>query len=329
MRDAALWIHWESELLARDGKYVDAVRNEGQVLRIANQASDEPVYIAHRASLAIESVAMQGFRDIMIEAGNKPGVPEAVFAEVSAYRSNRDLAKCLKGEMVFGVKTLHRVSSLHDLNNLSPAAWDGGQSWEPSPHPASWFTKKFILAPSEAVYVHWMTKYVGAARAPLPERTAAMAGVQKDFDAAPTERTTYRFAAMFVPQYVRAARRDVDSAARRLVVSTSAAVLVYKSRHGTYPATLHEAISPAPLDPLGRPLAYECRGGGKGFILVARTNPTRFGTTSTQGSWLGRGMRAGLRFEYPPSEPSAGEAPYSGGMYMPGAGAFPFAPFRR
>jgi hypothetical protein len=214
MREAAKWIRWESELLARDGKYKDAVKNEGLAFRVANQASEQPTVISHLVSHAIEAIAMQGFKDILHEAGDKPEVAEAVQREIAAYKSNRDLTRCLEGEMMMGVTILHGINSLHDLRGLLYQS-SGDESWNPSIYTPHSITRSLFLNPSEAVYIHWMGRYVAASRGPILQRNAAMAKVQRDFNAAPKMEPTYAFTTMMMPVFGRVGERDVQALARR------------------------------------------------------------------------------------------------------------------
>lgn len=298
MREAVKWIRLESELLVKEGKYTEAVKNEALALQIANHASEEPILIAHLVSIACEAIAMQGYADILHEAGLKPGVADAVLREIAAYKTNRDLTRCLEGEMMFGVKTLHSINSLSDMRAL--ASNDSGDStWKPSAYRPNSLTRSIFLDPSEAVYIHWMGKFVAASKGPMLQRNAAMAKVQREFDGAPRRRPTYVFTAMMMPVFGKVGERDVTAAARREVVSSAAAAMAFRTRTGRYPDALANSVTPAPLNPYTQKAMGYRRDAG-GFVVWSVPDVTGLDNKAAAQ------LRKNLTFQYPaPPEPKA------------------------
>lgn len=290
MRESAKWLRWESELLVRDGKYDEAVKNEGLILRIANHASEEPTTIAHLVSLAVEAIAMRGFKDILHEAGDKPGVAAAVQRDIVAYRSNRNLSRALKGETLMG------VTMIRGLGRAGQPEQNGGSGAEASQDPlkSGWFVQ-----PSEAVHLHWMRRLVAASAAPVERRQIETDKVQREFITAMGKgrkfhvtSPSFELTAMLEPVYTKIGERDLQADAKRRVTITAAGILAYRQRSGRFPTTLDDAVKPVPVNPYtGKPLSY--RGEGTGFVVSATPDLSGLDAKAAEK------LKSNLEFRYP------------------------------
>ncbi|HEY3411858.1 MAG TPA: hypothetical protein VGM51_02260 [Armatimonadota bacterium] len=288
MRECARWIRWESVLLARNGRYVQAVKNQALGLRIARQAAEEPALIAYLVSLACQAIAMQGFEDILDIAGPNAAVADAVRREIAAYDPGADLTRCLKGEVVFGFTRFDGISQ----GKLG--------DW--------WYTD-----PSRAVYLHWMTRLIEASRAPASQRYRAMESVNREMGRAMGKRPTAAVTAILMPVLPKAADRSVVASVRRTLVSGMASVLAYRARNGRYPQTLSSAVSPVPADPYtGAPLGYFREGSG--FIVF--TKPYMTAADAKDG---GRRRKRESFIRYPRVRAVSSGPPMPGSPPMPGA----------
>jgi hypothetical protein len=295
MRQAAIMIRWESELMAREGRYVEAVRNEAISLRIANQCLEQQVLLTQLTSFAIEAIAMSGFRDLLEEAGERPGVAEAVRDEVTSYRSNRDFSRFIAGETLDGLGTVRRIDHVRKV----PAP-QAHPLWIPHALGLHAATRGYFADASEAVWLHWMTRYMAASRRPISERNDAIAQVDREFQeatAATRERRmaapAFHFAMVRVRMFREVAGSASGAATKRAVIATAASVLAYRARHGKYPATLEQAGAPQPVDyQTNRPLEYKFNGNA--FEIAAHPD------TSGLEPERARSLTESLRFQYPP-----------------------------
>lgn len=287
MRSAAKWIRAESLVMARDGHYTEAVRHQAAGFAIARQAGLDPPLFACLVSASIERITLEGLEDILHQAGPKADVADAVHSAVNAYRPTYDLTRSLRAEMMMG---LTAIAEGRESAAESYAQKHGG------PPRITPFADKYWMRPNEAVYIHWMTGKIVASRRPEPERLAALKRNDEDMNKVlwrgRVNNPAADLAAVLLPVSSIADARALQAASRREVVASAAAVLAYKARHGSYPATLDLAVSPTPVDPMTvRPLVY--RVTGHGFKLAAQPD------TSGLDPAKARSLIESLRFAYP------------------------------
>ena len=270
MREAAKWLRWESILLARQGRYDEAIRNQALGFRTARHAAEEPNIIGLLVSIASESLTLSGFEDILTMAGPNAAVADAVRREIAAYDPGRDLQICLRHETLYGLTAVRQMTSGGEVR---PPTTPAPAPWKTSDRKGSAVARWLYMDPSEAVYLHWMTRIVRAAGTPLSGRQAAVAAVQAEMDRSAGNRPTYLLASIVTPVYSKAAERETHSAARRTLVSAMASVLSYRAQNGRYPDTLSAAVNPVPVDPYtGKPLGY--RREGEGVAVFAEPDVT-------------------------------------------------------
>lgn len=264
MQAAAEHINNESDLLARDGRFEDAVRNEALALVIANHAAEQTSLMGLRVSAFVEVAAMREFADILERAGDKRGVAVSVSRELAKYRSLRDITRCLQSEALRGLSAIHQVGP---DGMLPPGSLRGPYAWNlpaTPQHKPGVLKRSLYVSASEAVYLHWMTEFVAVSQLPEQKRAEAASAIERKFKAAtdtnlirPQTTPGYTLVGTLSPAFSRACKREIDAEYTRVVVSTAASVLAYRARIGRYPTSVKQAVSPEPLDPrTGHPIQY-------------------------------------------------------------------------
>lgn len=287
MREAAKWIRRESLLLARDGHYPEAVRNQALGFNIARQAGMDPPLIGYLVSINVEKITLAGMEDILREAGSNAQAADAVRATINAYRPTYDLTQSLRAETMMGMTVFAEVRA---SAAQSYARQRGGS---PRDNP---YVSKFWLKPNEAAYLHWMTAQIAASRLAEPKRLAEMKRIGTELDRLlarkPISNPSMTIVAVLFPVVWKADASELQTASMRTVVSSAASVLAYRARHGKYPATLEQADAPLPVDyQTNRPLAYKVTGNG--FEIAAHPD------TSGLEPERARSLTESLRFQYP------------------------------
>jgi hypothetical protein len=272
MRDADIWLRRESIVLAREGRFDEAVANQALGFRVAQHAGEDPLTVPYLVSIACEAITLAGMADIMREAGPDAKLDENIRKTILAYKPNRDFARCWKGETVFGMTTM--------LGTISEAEAEARKDAEKRAAargrvlPKRKVPRLFIWSANEACYLHWMTLGLNAAEQPEPGRVRAVENAMDAFDRS-MHSPAQLWAMILMPVTANAVRRDVLSAAQRAVLASAASVLAYRARTGRSPRKLEEAETPASADPWsGKPLGY--RLDGKGFVVYSAGESQKF-----------------------------------------------------
>lgn len=277
MQQCANWIRLESLLLARKGRYLDAVTHQALGYRFASHAGEDPVVAAYFTSISCEAVTLLGFVDILRESGANAAVAAAVLHEVTSYKPNLDITRCLKGEMLFGVTSYDKMPQTGELTWITGLG--GRQSAFESPLP---FALPQSPEAGKNIYVHWMTRCVTASQTPEPRRASAMEQVLEDFERTDATRVEHALPrdlraicdelnidysaglskANGLPVDVMAvypmvASCEVTVRAERQVVVALARIVAYRATTGRYPHTIGDAGIRVPIDPIGgKPFTY-------------------------------------------------------------------------
>lgn len=293
MQQCANWIRLESLLLARKGRYREAVKHQALGYRFASHAGEEPVLDGQFTSIRCEAVTLLGFADILREAGPNAVVAQAVSREIAAYKPNMNLTRCLKGEMLFG------LTSYNDMADLWPLVCITGMGGRLD---AEFETQWHVNAPlppdaGKDIYVHWMTRCVLASQLPERQRVAAMERVLSEFErkdafrvenSLPTEvkaicdelninYTAGLSKVVGIPTglmelCVIAATCETSVRAETVAVATVARLVAYRAKKGRYPNTLGSAGIPVPVDPIGgKPFTYQRTAAG--FVMKPIRKP--------------------------------------------------------
>src|SRR5439155_20186215 len=98
--------------------------------RIGQHAASDPVVTAFLVGIACEDLALDGMRNILYLAGDKPGIAEAIREAIATRRPHLSIQRALRGEVVIG-----RVSLIWLRRSGEPGLIEFlSDSWEPVPH---------------------------------------------------------------------------------------------------------------------------------------------------------------------------------------------------
>jgi hypothetical protein len=153
---------------------------------------------------------------------------------------------------------------------------------------------KYFVEPSEAAYLHWMTRMVRASALPFTERVPAMKQVEKDSSRTMLGSPSKLLASIVMPVLSGGAYRSQYQDACRQVTRAAATVMAYRAANGTYPKRLEDAMAAPPTDAFtGKPLVYTRESGG--FVVSSAGDPET--------------SKSAPSFRYPAPAPSAGGKP--------------------
>jgi hypothetical protein len=261
MRSAARWLLGESGLLLQDGKPAEAAHNLAQGFRIAQHAASDPILIGHLVAVAIDAITLQGMENILLAAGDQPVVPQAVRTALERNWKKPSLAFGLTGETVMqyvAVKMV-RQGGLKTLRELT-AGEDGPPPLEDTPFNDPKYLDT-IVDDNGRNLLRIMRKLIAAADQPYPTASRAVPAELEVVEQSKDPR--YMLALVLLPVLDQAVAVRARDEAKASAVRAGASLLEYKAKHGSFPATLAEAISSVPADPFDlKPLRYRREGGG-------------------------------------------------------------------
>jgi hypothetical protein len=297
LREAGRVLKAESYLLGLDRRFPDAIRIQALGVRVAQHAAAEPSLIAYLVAVAIESITLEGFRDLLALAGPDAQVAAAVREAIARQPAVPDLRHALGGEVVQAAGTFALLrgivrkggpAGLRDV--LEPARKPGPErpARLPAPTVAERQQVDRLVDAAEADALRRLRRMVELSARPYPEQAAAFPEHPAGPHPGPLE--ALRDLAVLDPPL--SMRVTATSAAGRAVLAAGTAVLAYRDRQGAWPDTLAQALPQPPVDPFtGGPLDY--RRQGDGFAVSARP---------PAGS-------SRIAFQYPPPPPPLPTAP--------------------
>lgn len=86
-------------MLAAEGKYTDAVKNQTRGFRVAQQVSSDPTLINYLVGVACDSIALSGTRDVLTQAGPNAEVAAEVLQAIKISHAPLSLRTALAGDM--------------------------------------------------------------------------------------------------------------------------------------------------------------------------------------------------------------------------------------
>ena len=293
-REAERLLRTETYLLAAQGNYTDAVKNQARGLRIAGQAAADPTLINYLVGVACEALALNGMRDVLTLAGPNAEVAAEVRQAIEANRPHLSLRYGLIGEpamLQIDFKTVRtnlaqygmtglaaslsplfgRNTSAADLQAASPADAKFAQDW---------------MDASVALFLRKMCLLVHESDLKLFERRAAFA---LPSEAAPTALSVLQN--ITLPAYGGMADQPARLSAHEAVVLAGAAVMGLWTKERGFPETLPATYT----DPFTyKPLGYR-REGANGFVVYSAGPDGAF-----DGGKRGMKMLPGqIAFRYP------------------------------
>lgn len=271
MRASVRLLQTESFLIARQGRYSDAVANQARGFRIAEHAASDPILIAYFVGVACDALTLSGMKGILTLAGPNAAVDAQVQQAIATHRPRLSLRDALGGEMVVSQVGLHQMR-----------AADPQQATEA-------FTEMLTMNDAGAVAP---TRHAPAAPLTAPDRLfvanlldaieAQQIAALRPFIAAGNSVTAYRAAAaqekpqppgspiglytsVLLPVYDKLSVNAGRIQAQEQIAMAGAALLSAKAKTGAFPDTLPTTFT----DPFNsKPLAYR-REGDNGFVVYS------------------------------------------------------------
>jgi len=281
MREAARLIETESYLLARDGRYQEAVVNQARGFRIARHAASDPLLISYLVGNACEAITLAGMQSILALAG-----PNAAVSGQVQQVTRSDFAPLpLRVPMANGSAAMEPVfrqlhqgqhQGIHWLDDSLRGLTSGEGIASDPQHLAksvSAAEQKLVsdtIDAQQANYLSDMRRMVAAVDAPTKERRAVYTSL---VDAsAPSARDGARtMSFILLPDGQKLDEDDLRLKAREAVTLAAASLLADKAKTGLYPDTPPQGL----IDPFtGKPLLFRREGGG--FVVYSAGPTGRF-----------------------------------------------------
>ncbi len=284
-REAARLLKTESYLLARDGRYQEAIANQARGFRVAEHAASDHVLISYLVGVASEAITLSGMQSIMTQAGPNTVVDNMVKAVVASRHSHLSLRDTMAGEdgldytnitnmhryERYGIETALNYGFPDDENGSLPKLQRRTVSASEQAR-----THDMIDA-WQADYLHQMLPLVLAGDAPVAARRAVYAAAGRQTEAStnlwtlPTQ-SIHMVSRLLIPVFSKMDENDTRIHARETVTLAAAAILSVKAKTGAFP----DKLPPEFTDPYtNKPLQYR-REGDHGFVVYAVGPTGRF-----------------------------------------------------
>ncbi len=220
-----------------DAKVADSLRN---AFRSAGHAAHHPGIIGYIVNITLNNLALTNCAKALMLSGERSGVAMGIRDVITAECSSPDLKETLSNEIVLTTETCKHLST------------DESSSIKKSPS-ISGDAEKFVTSGLENlrnfsgirslddnVYlvIHSLTQLSKVANLSYVDEQKVYAKLLEKIGTFPA--SDRLFADMLVPTYIKAIREDRVTRARRVVVSTAAAILDFKCKHKRLPHSLSE-----------------------------------------------------------------------------------------
>ena len=273
MREAARLLKTESYLLARDGRFQEAVTDQARGFRVAEHAASDSVLIAYLVGIANDAITLSGMQSILALAGPNPAVDDAVQQIVQTRHSRFSLHDALAGETGFFCADFERMHKA-EKNGIEAVIVAGGLSDTRASQvrltPDQQKRLHDLIDAWEADYLARILPAVSVSQQPQAARHAIFATVdqQTEQDADSPGGITHLMTDIFMPTLSKMDQQDPRTRAREAITSAAAALLGERAKTGAYPAIL----PPGFVDPFtDKPLLYKREGTG---FVVYSAGPT-------------------------------------------------------
>ena len=273
LRNSARLLRAESYLLAREGRFNEAIRHLEEGFRIEEHANTDPWLLGFLTGSACRSLLLAGFVDVLTLAGPNANVASKVQESLRAHPLRADVRRALGGEVAMSGPYFDLVRR-GGYKSLAEVTQTGDS--EPDPHAqtlahmspgeqAIW--PKFIDA-CEADYLRRMQQRIAIVNLPYARREILAARQEKDLEQNHGNLTVILSAVMLPSLGV----QGEGGEAQQVALEAGAAVLQYRAKNGRWPSRLSQAIHRVPLDPFnGKPLGYREEPNGFVVFSVGRT----------------------------------------------------------
>jgi len=269
IREAERLLNTETYLLAAQGKYDEAVKNQTRGFQVAQHAASDPILISYLVGVACEALALRGMQNILDQAGPNAAVAESVRQAVQANRPHLSLRYGLTGEVVLqdtGIRQMRAALDTQGLRGMAAAFQPPNdpilKRLTPGT-PADRRPASAWLDASEAIILTRMDALLAAADlSPVPCRQAFAQDAAQS--AAPKSVLTL-LPDILLPLFGGVQENETRRVAQEEVTLAGAALVAARAKAGAFPDAL-----PAPsVDPYtSKPLLYRREGAG-GFVVYS------------------------------------------------------------
>ena len=278
IREAARLINTETFLLAAQGKYADAVKNQTRGFRIAEHGASDPTLISFLVGVACDALALRGMQNILILAGPNADVDAQVGQAIGLSRARLSLRYALGGE-VAGMQEVNfqqMRGSLDKLGISGLAAMLSQQNGETPPAMTGetttadqQFTLHWLDA-SEAGVLDAMLPLIAAGDLPPLPRRQVFSRAAATMTSHPKTALTL-LADILLPVFDTVDEKDTQRQAWEAVILASAAVMAARAKDGVFPDALPGTF-PDPFT--DKSLGYRREGTGGVVIYSAGSDGT-------------------------------------------------------
>ena len=286
----------ETFLLAAQGKYVEAVRNQVRGLRVAEHAASAPTLISYLVGVACEAITLNGMRGLLDQAGPDAAVAGAARQALEPVRPRLSLRYALTGEVVIQSVDLRRMRAGLEKDGLpGVAAILAGPGDKPlKPMTTGTAADRRLaqdwLDASEAIILTRMRSLLAAADLTPAARRLAFEQDAAASSAAPPGLLSV-LPNIVLPVFTQVEGNETRRVTQEEVTLAGAAILAVRAKAGAFPEAL-----PAPFeDPYtSRPLRYR-QEDADGFVVYSVGREGKYG-----GGKPGDKAAPGeVRFRYP------------------------------
>ena len=253
----------ESALLLYDGKTLDAIRNESLGFQMAQHTNTDSFMIGKLVGVALNAITLRFMERVLYTSGDQPGIATAVEKAIENNWKTVNMTDGIRGEVVVGEVTFAQIANgtLRDFDEKP------GKDSNPVPHRPPTFVGKAIVDANELYWLRFLHSAIAISALPPRESHAKMDALEHEFTR--FERLPTRsIAAIMFSVYSQALTKQTQGEAQKAVVSSAAAIMAYRQKHGAFPGALAQAMTTVPVDPFDRQtLRY--RQEGNGFVVYS------------------------------------------------------------
>lgn len=296
IRNCARWLSAESALLLYDGKPLEAVKAQEMGLTVARHVTGRSV-ISYLVGLAVDSISLAGMSRILYEAGNDPAVAQAVREAIERSHPVLHPEEVLRYEVPDSLQTLEEIRKL-PLKEL-PDVFEGEDITPPKFADRAAF-ERYVDA-NGITFLRLIRRSIEAMKKPYPQAIKALKAIDAEIENR-REQPEYQIVWLVMTMHgTGIANHTATIRAATAVLRTGAAVLAYKGKHGSYPATLKETMTEVPSDPYSeKSLGY--RVDGNRFIVYSVGSEGNFA-----GEFDPETRKGKVFFQYPAPAKRAGD----------------------
>ena len=274
LREAARLYRTRGFLLAKEGRFADAVTMQAHGFAVARHAADSsPSILGFLVAEAVSSITVNGMQDIVQIAGPNAAVDAQVQAALAAPASGFSLSRAIGGECASadGEFLLVRHAPPADFHQLLPT----DSPYQSKHHttqkqftPAQQTQVTALIDAAEALTLSQTRALYEAAKLPRPARDEAF--IRMQIKASDLRDDPVRILAAPISIAAQGTVMSIGgsadrSMARHAVATAGAAVLAVRAQTGAFPDTLPAGN----MDPyFDKPLGYR-REGTDGFIVYS------------------------------------------------------------